>query len=354
MKGLEIDSTRIERLLVRGVNWVGDTILTYPTLEALRKKFLNSKISILIPHTLIDLWITSPYVDEIIPFKKKKGIRSIFEDLRLGYLLRRKRFDLALILPRSFHSALQVFLAGVPIRLGYEDGGRSFLLTHKIPRTKEILSYHRVYYYRKLLEPFGETPDFSAPHLRLREEDRDWAKGMLKRLGVSGDSLLIALNPGATYGQAKCWPPNRFGELGKRLSLRWNAVFLIFGKEEEGKVTHEILRFLGRKGIDLSGKTNLLQLAALLEECHLLISNDTGTMHVGSAVGTPIVSIFGSTDPSTTGPWGDGHIIIKKDVPCSPCFRRVCSGDHKCMGLISVGEVEEAVDKKLKEIYNHQ
>jgi len=342
-----IELDRIKRLLVRGVNWVGDTILTYPTLEALRKKFSTSKISILIPDNLVDLWITSPYIDEIIPFRKRKGLNSFFEDLKISYLLRRKRFDLAFILPRSFHSAFQVFLAGIPIRLGYENGGRSFLLTHKIPRTKEILSSHRVYYYRKLVEPFGEIPDFSAIHLRLREEDRDWAKEMLKKLGISKDRLLIGLNPGATYGWAKCWPPHRFGELSKRLSYKYDTFFLIFGKEEERRVALEILQILGREGIDLTGKTNLLQLAALLEKCRILVSNDTGTMHVATAVGTPVIALFGSTNPVTTGPWGNRHVVIKKEVPCSPCLKRTCPTDHKCMKLITVDEVLKECEKYL-------
>jgi len=158
------------------------------------------------------------------------------------------------------------------------------------------------------------------------------------------------MNPGATYGLGKCWYPERFGELGKRLFKKWKATVLLFGKEEERPIVNEILQHLKEGGIDLTGKTRLLQLAALLERCQLLVSNDTGTMHVATAVGTPVVALFGSTDPSITGPWGDGHVVIKKDVPCSPCLKRICPTDRRCMTLITVGEVEEVVERKLKEL----
>ena len=143
----------VNRILVRGVNWVGDTILTYPTVQKLKDLFPQSHLSILVPSYLIDLWKTVPYIDEIIPFQKERGYRSFRGDLNLPLFLRKKRFDLAVILPRSFHSALQIYLAQIPIRIGYAGEGRSYLLTHRIPRTKEVLHTHRVHYYKRLIEP---------------------------------------------------------------------------------------------------------------------------------------------------------------------------------------------------------
>jgi ADP-heptose:LPS heptosyltransferase len=122
---------------------------------------------------------------------------------------------------------------------------------------------------------------------------------------------------------------------------------LLFGKEEEGPIAKEILQNLENGGIDLTGKTRLLQLAALLERCRLLVTNDTGTMHIAPAVGTSVVALFGSTDPSVTGPWGDGHVVVRKDVPCSPCLKRVCPTDHQCMKLITVDEVLKECEKYL-------
>ena len=338
----------INRILVRGVNWVGDTVLSYPAVQQLKTFFPQSHLAVLVPSYLVDLWKTFPYVDEIIPFQKKAGIGSIWEDLNLSQSLKERNFDLAVILPRSFRSAFHIYLARIPIRIGYRDEWRSPFLTHGIRRTKEALRGHRVHYYQKLIEPLGKIESLPSPQVFLREEDRKWADRALKDLGILEGKPLIGMNPGATYGLAKCWYPDRFGELGKRLADKWEARVLLFGKEEERPIVYEILRHLGRKGIDLTGKTGLLQLAALLERCTLLVTNDTGTMHVATAVGTPVVALFGSTPPLATGPWGEGHVVVRKDVPCSPCWKRVCPKDHQCMERITVDEVEEVVDKQLR------
>ena len=338
----------INRILVRGVNWVGDTVLSYPTVEQLKTLFPKSHLAILIPSYLVDLWKTFPYVDEIIPFQKKEGIGSIWEDLNLSQSLKERNFDLAVILPRSFRSAFHIFLARIPIRIGYQSEGRSLFLTHGIRRTKEILQGHRVRYYRKLMEPLGMIEGLPSPKIFLREEDRRWADGVLKDLGIPEGKVLIGMNPGATYGLAKCWYPDRFGKLGKRLAEKWESKILLFGKEEERPIVDEILRHLGTDGIDLTGKTGLLQLAALLERCTLLVTNDTGTMHMATAVGIPVTALFGSTPPLATGPWGEGHVVVRRDVPCSPCWKRICPKDHRCMDLITVDEVEKVVDKQLR------
>jgi heptosyltransferase-2 len=345
---LKHDFSQVNRILVRGVNWVGDTILSYPTVQQLKALFPKSHLTILIPSHLADLWKTFPHIDEIIPFQKKGGIGSIWEDINLSQSLKERNFDLAVILPRSFRSAFHIYLARIPIRIGYRDEGRSLFLTHGIHRTQETLHVHRVHYYQRLLEPFGKIETPPSPQVYLREEDRRWANQVLLDLGISEGKPLIGMNPGATYGLAKCWYPDRFGELGRRLSEKWQANILLFGKEGERPIILEIQRHLGTKGIDLTGKTSLLQLAALLERCALLVTNDTGTMHVAAAVGIPVVALFGSTPPPITGPWGDDHVVVKKDVDCSPCWKRVCATDHRCMKLITVDDVEEVVDRKLR------
>ena len=350
---MKTDFSQVNRILVRGVNWVGDTVLSYPTVQQLKTFFPKSQLAILIPSYLIDLWKTFPYVDEIIPFQKKGGIGSLWEDLNLSQSLKERDFDLAVILPRSFRSALHIYLARIPIRVGYKDEGRSLFLTHGIRRTKEMLHVHRVHYYQKLIEPLGKIESPPSPQIFLREEDRRWADQALQGLGILAGETLIGMNPGATYGLAKCWYPDRFGELGRRLSEKWQAKILLFGKEEERPIAHEILCHLGIRGIDLTGKTGLLQLAALLERCALLVTNDTGTMHVATAVGASVVALFGSTDPITTGPWGEGHVVVRKEVPCSPCWKRICPTDHRCMELITVDEVEEAVSQKIAKRIGH-
>ena len=221
----------VNRILVRGVNWVGDTILTYPTVQKLKSLFPHSHLAILVPSHLIDLWKTFPYADEIIPFQKKRGFGSIWEDLNLSQSLKERNFDLAIIFPRSFRSAFQAYLARIPIRIGYQDEGRSLFLTHGIRRTEEIRRSHRVYYFQKLTDSLGQAEGSSSPRIFLREEDRKWAEQKLRDLGIQDGRPLIGMNPGATYGLAKCWYPERFGELGKRLFEKWKATVLLFGKE---------------------------------------------------------------------------------------------------------------------------
>jgi len=173
---------------------------------------------------------------------------SIWVDLKVSHSLKKKNFDLALILPRSFHSTFQIYLARIPIRIGYQDEGRSLFLTHGIPRTEEILHVHRVHYYQKLIEPFGEIINCPPPRIFLREEDRRWAEQILRDFGILNGRLLIGMNPGATYGLAKCWSHTRFGELGQRLSKKWKATVLLFGKEEEKSTAQEIVQQVGKGG----------------------------------------------------------------------------------------------------------
>lgn len=348
------DFGQINRILVRGVNWVGDTILSYPAVQQLKDLFPQSHLAILVPSYLADLWMTFPYIDEIIPFKKKKGISSIWEDLLLSRSLKKRNFDLAIILPRSFRSAFHIYLARIPIRMGYRSEGRSIFLTHGLRRTQEVLQTHRIFYYQKLVDFLGEVKTPPSLKIVLREEDQRWAEHLLKSLEIPEGSLLIGINPGATYGLAKCWYSDRFGELGRRLLEKRQAWILLFGKEEERPIINEILQHLGPKGIDLAGKTGLLQLAAILERCHLLVTNDTGTMHLATAVGTPVVALFGPTHPGITGPWGEKNVVVKKEVSCSPCSHRICPTDHRCMKLITVDEVEEIIDMKLKEIVDQR
>jgi heptosyltransferase II len=339
----------VSRILIRGVNWLGDTVLSFPVVQQLKAVFPHSHLAILTPDYLLDLWKTFPYVDEIIPFRKTRGFDSLRENLNLILSLRKRHFDVALILPRSFRSAFSVFMARIPIRIGYQDEGRSLFLTHKIRRKGGALRVHRVHYYMKLIEPLGRVEKCPSPRIFLREEDRRWADRMLEDLGLLDGRPLIGMNPGAAYGAAKCWSPTRFGELGKSLSTKWKASILLFGREGERPIAHQILKDLKGGGVDLTGKTGLLQLAALLERCQLLVTNDTGTMHMAAAVGTPTVALFGSTDPSTTGPWGEGHAVVRQEVSCSPCLKRTCPTDHRCMERITVEQVEEVVSSRLRQ-----
>jgi heptosyltransferase-2 len=339
----------VKRILVKGTNWVGDTILSFPAVNALRCLFQQSHIAVLAKSHLAELWRANPDINEVISFDRAKGAQRIFDELRMSRLIKQQGIDLAVIFPRSFSSAWMIFLGGVPHRIGYKGEVRDWLLTERVARSTQILSAHRMYYYLHLIERLGRGPSPSLPTLSLNGELEKWADNFLSHNSLRG-RILIGFNPGATYGEAKCWPLEKFVELGKRLRQTYDASILIFGspqpKEQELNTT--IAEGIGEGCLNLSGQTSLLELASLLRQCHLLVTNDTGTMHVAAAVGTPVVAIFGPTDPRTTSPVGEEHVIISREVPCSPCLKRVCPEDHRCMNLIGVEDVFHTVGAQLR------
>jgi heptosyltransferase-2 len=339
----------IKRILVKGTNWVGDTIMSFPAAHALRRLFPKADISVLVKSYLAELWKVNPDIDEVIPYTMPAGAARIFGELQIGRLIRQEAIDLAIIFPRSFSSAWMAFLGAIPCRIGYKGEARDWLLTDRIDCTSELLSGHRMCYYLKLIKSLGPCPSPSLPSLSLNGKMQGWANGFLARHGLT-DKLLIGFNPGATYGDAKCWPAERFAALGRRLREDYGASILVFGssRPQENALNAAIAREIGEGCLNLSGQTSLLELAALLHLCRLLVTNDTGTMHVATAVGTRVVAIFGPTDPRTTSPLGEGHTIIRKEVSCSPCLKRVCTEDHRCMDLIGVEEVYRTVSAHLK------
>jgi len=334
----------IQGILVKGTNWVGDTIISFPAVHALRQHFPRARITVLAKSRLAELWRANPSVDEVISYELPTGAGRIFGELRIARLIKQKKIDLAVILPRSFSSALMAYLGGIPHRIGYKGEGRDLLLTERIDCTAEFLRQHRMYYYLHLIECLGRCPSPPLPSLSLNGNQERWAETFLLPHGLKG-KLLIGLNPGATYGEAKCWPPERFAELGRRIIKDYGASVLIFGssRPKEKGLNAAIAQGIGEGCLNLSGQTSLLELAALLRRCRLLITNDTGTMHVAAAVGTRVVALFGPTDPRTTSPLGEGHVVIRREVSCSPCLKRVCPEDHRCMDLIDVKAVYTTV-----------
>ncbi len=333
------------KILVIGVNWVGDTVLSLPAMRGMRRLFPEAHIGLLARPYLGDLLRDVADVDEVIPYQPRGGAYRWADELRVVGLLRREGFDVSLILPRSFRSALAAYLAGIPTRIGYVDEGRGFLLTHGIPRSNTLLRVHRTTYYLHIIERMGGDPDGDPPLIEVAPEGKRWAHGFLHSCGMENSHPLVGFNPGATYGSAKCWDPHRFSELGTRLCRDHDACILIFGTQGERALAAMIARGIDGKAVNVAGSTTLPQLAALMERCDAVVTNDTGPMHISAAVKTPVVAIFGPTDPVTTGPCGNGHIIVRREVSCSPCLRRVCPTDHRCMDLISADDVQEALVK---------
>jgi heptosyltransferase II len=359
------------RILVRGVNWLGDAVMTTPALLRLREKFPDAHIALLTPENLRDLWLNQPAVNETISFASGEGIFFVSGKLRAG------NFDLALVLPNSPRSALEVWFAGILQRIGYARPWRNYFLTTQIPprphaikmRKRSIgeikrltadirhpasrlpypASAHQIHEYLHLAAALGSNPEPLPPQLFVTLDEIDAVR---KKFGL-GESAhpIFGLNPGAEYGPAKRWPVERFIAAAKEIQKRIDCAWLVFGGKGDtelgSSVTAGIAPHASRlTHLNLAGQTSLRELMCLLKLCRVLLTNDTGPMHVAAALGTPVVVPFGSTSPELTGPGlpGDArHRLIKSDAPCSPCFLRECPIDFRCMNAMSVERVVEAV-----------
>jgi heptosyltransferase-2 len=345
-------------ILIIGVNWIGDAVLTIPAIQAVRKAFPDARISLLVKPWVSDIFRANNDIDEIILYKDSyKGING---KLRLAKMLKVRKFNTAVLLQNAFDAALITWLAGIPERIGYNTDFRRFLLTNAIPLTKDILTRHQVYYYLNIVDSIGAGTVETTPYLSLTREERNWAIKELASFNAA-QFPVIGINPGATYGSAKRWLPERFAELIINIIDTFHWKVIIFGSPSEAAAANAIVHNINAPSSDathysshilnMAGKTGLRELAALISECNAFVTNDSGPMHMASALFVPTVAIFGSTNRKTTGPFGQGHHAVSKDIPCSPCMKRECPEGHlRCMTEISADEVFSA----FKEILPHE
>jgi len=335
------------KILIRATNWVGDAILALPALRAVRSRFPEAEITILARPYVADIYHDQEICNQLIAYDSQGGEAGVFGRERLAAELRALKFDAALLLQNAFDAAWLVWRAGIAERIGYARDGRSFLLTKRIPvpKTGEIPP-HEKFYYLELLRRAGwidSFPDESFVPLNVSEAGRRGAEEFLAQSGVRCNSLRIAVGAGASYGSAKCWPPSRFAELANRIQSENDAEVILFGTAAEAAVTRAIVSQLQRPPIDLTEKTSIADLPALLSRCHIFIGNDSGAMHVAAGVGLPVVAVFGPTDPYGTAPVTPRCTIVQQKPYCSPCFLRHCPTDHRCMSVITPAMVEAAV-----------
>ncbi len=327
------------RLLVRGVNWIGDAVMTIPSLRALRRHFKESEISLLVKPWVAPLFYDSPYIDNLILYPREAD--SLTWKWRFARSLKREGFSKAILLQNAFDAALIAFLAGIPERMGYTRDLRGCLLTDRIPYQNEDRRIHHIDYYLELLRRAGIPAQYSRPWIRLSLSERLEARRRLSSL----QRPILAINPGAAYGSAKRWFPERFASVADTFMRFTGGSVVLLGGDREIEITKEIRKNISGEDIMiLTGKTNLRELIAIISECDVLLSNDSGPMHIGYAVGTPLVALFGSTSPELTGPRGFMDIVIKKHIDCSPCFKRTCE-KMTCMDAIEVEEVFDAIKK---------
>jgi heptosyltransferase II len=366
--------TMPRRILVRGVNWLGDAVMTTPALLRLREKFPSAHITLLCAGKLGDLFKHHPAVNEVISFTADEGVLSISKKLRV------EKFDLALVLPNSPRSALEVWLAGIPQRIGYDRPWRNFLLTQAVPSrvgavkmhkrseneirtlisknsTAKISSpvipaaAHQTNEYLHLVAALGADSAPLPPELRVTAEELGDVR---QRFQIDEPTKWFGINPGAEYGPAKRWPAEKFLFMAREAAA-WTGDWgvILFGGKSDVPAVEKIERDFWSvasqwktrpKLINLAGRTSLRELMAALKLCRVLLTNDTGPMHVAAALGTPVVVPFGSTSPELTGPGLPGdkrHLLIKSDAPCSPCFLRECPIDFRCMNGITANRVIE-------------
>lgn len=331
-----------ENILVRATNWVGDLVMSTPALAAIKKSCPDSRISVLVRPPLEGLLKGNPSVDEIILYDKKlyKGPIGL---AGLARELRRRRFDRAILLQNAFEAALIAFMAKIPVRMGYSTDGRGMLLTHGVKVARETREKHQVYYYLDMLEALGLKSAGEKPRLYPDRSERRDALNLLKEHGIGRGDLVVGINPGAQYGVAKKWYPERYGALADRLIKDFGARILIFGGPGDVAVAGTVEASMKGAPVNLAGKTSLGGLMALAGMCGLFVTNDTGAMHVAAALGVPTLAVFGSTDPIATGPFGKGCRIVRNPVYCSPCLKRTCPLKHyRCLESVSVDKVYEA------------
>ncbi|MEK7798175.1 MAG: lipopolysaccharide heptosyltransferase II [Nitrospirota bacterium] len=337
----------VKRILVRGTNWIGDAVLTTPALAALRARFPQARIALLVKPAVAELLQCHPAVDDIVLYRDPGPHAGLGGKLSLALQLNRGRYDLAILLQNAFEAAAVTALAGIPNRYGYATDGRSFLLTHRVPLTPKIRRKHQVEYYLELLKPLGIPVEPAAPTLRTTPGEDAAASELLQAFGVKPDQVVIGLNPGSVYGSAKRWLPERFAQVADRLAAEHAACVLIFGGKGEEALGTAIAGMMTAPTIVYSGRTTVRQLMALIKRCRLFITNDTGPMHVAAAFGVPLVAIFGPTNPVTTAPYGPGHELVRHPVECSPCLLRECPIDHRCMQGLGADAVHAAARRQL-------
>jgi len=332
--------------------------MTTPAVMALRKNYPKAHISILARPWVEPVFSGNPAVDEVISCGSTGRNSSIFEKIVLARSLKNKEFDLALLFPNSFESALIAWLARIPRRVGYATDARRLILTLPVSVPEDRRNRHEIFYYLNLVDHIsrlrfntyeGSRKERTGLFLEVPAQGNSGARQILTQMGLDQGVLLIGFNPGAAYGPAKCWPVERFVSLGKALVEHFkDCHILVFGTNKEVTVAEDICDPLGKKGHNLAGRTSLAEAMGLISRLDLLVTNDSGLMHVGAALGIPLVAIFGSTNPVTTGPWSTNSVIVRHELPCSPCLKRNCPKDFRCLLGIEVEEVLQACLKQIE------
>jgi heptosyltransferase-2 len=338
---VDFNPSSMSRLCVRATNWIGDAVMSLPAIRAIRHVFPHAHIAVVARPWVADLYARETCIDRVIPYTVQKGLRARRE---FAARLHAERFDGAILLQNAFDAAFVAWLAHIPERIGYNRDGRGFLLTRAIPVPEPgEIPRHERFYYLELLRRAGmmeRFPESDAIRLEAADAARQAGLSHLASLGIAAP--VIGISPGAAYGNAKRWPAGRFAETAAALCGTAPAAILLFGSSSERDLCETVAAELRAARIEtrnLAGQTTLREFIDLAAACRLFLTNDSGAMHVASALGVPTVAVFGATDDTTTGPTGPLARVVREHAECSPCLLRECPIDHRCMTRVSPARV---------------
>jgi heptosyltransferase-2 len=335
------------KILIRATNWVGDAIMALPALRHVRADSPDAHIAILARPYVADIYRHQQVANELIHYDVR-GIHAGFSGReRLAKELREQNFDVAILLQNAFDAAWLAWRARIPRRIGYARDGRNLLLTDRIavPKPGQIPP-HEKFYYLELLRRANLLTHLAAEtliELAIPGDHSEAAEEKLRAAGSVPGKLRVAVGAGASYGSAKCWPPESFAATLNSLQNHSNLEVILFGTTSESAVNDAIAGKLDHPPINLTGQTSIAELPALLSRCQVFLGNDSGAMHVAAAVGLPVVAVFGPTDPLGTAPVTPRCTIVQQKPYCSPCFLRRCPTDHRCMAAVAPQSVEAAM-----------
>jgi len=347
----DVKQQDIQRIVVRGTNWVGDAAMTVPALRELRLLFPKAHLTLATRPWAKELFAEADFLDDLLVYERR-GLGSVFAQVRVW---KDRRFDLAILFQNAFEAALIPALARVPFRIGYATERRGLLLTHALDLPDWRSSKHEAFYYlnivaavERIVKKNQRTLESYQPnvHLGISATRKANAVKLLATYGVKGDRKLIALCPGSINSRAKRWPAERFATLAD-FFIEANAQVLLIGSPEELEVSEEVAQRMRYQPIMLTGRTSLSEAVEILDAVDLLITNDTGPAHIAASLGRPTLVIFGPTNPLTTKPLSALAEIVLHAPECAPCMLRDCPIDHRCMTAISPSEVFSRVQAML-------
>ena len=326
-----------QKILIVNVNWVGDVLFSTPFIRAIREHYPKDYIACLLHPRAIEMLEGNPNLDEIIVYDEEGEHKSLFGKLKLIHLLRKKRFNTAFILHKSFTKALIATLGGIKNRVGYPTKNRGILLTKVVE--EPVDEVHKVEYFLNVARAAGIESHGHSYEFFIKDDDRYYIKEFLRSNGTSEADLLIAIGPGGNW-DPKRWPKSNYAKLSDVLIERFGTKIIIVGEKKDIKLAEEIRGLMRHAPIIACGKTTLKQLGALMERANLVIANDTGPMHIAVAMKAKVIALFGPTAPDITGPYGRGayRVIFKNETCEVPCYDVTCA-DDSCMAAITVEDV---------------